>query len=94
VTLLTPRRAPGAGVPFPDLTVRERDVLDLIASGTSNVEIGRALHLSTKTVANCVSTILGKLRITDRARAIVEAREAGMGQERSEATRPARPPDW
>lgn len=81
MTFLSPRHAPSGEETFPDLTEREREVLDLIAQGKSNAEIGRALQLSTKTVANYVSTILTKLQITDRAEAIIRARDAGMGHE-------------
>lgn len=64
---------------FPQLTAREREVLDLIASGLSNPEITRRLVLSPKTVRNHVSNIFVKLHVTDRAQAIVQAREAGLG---------------
>jgi len=65
---------------FPDLTEREREILELIAQGHNNAEIAQRLILSSKTVANHVSNILGKLQVTDRAQAIVRAREAGFGQ--------------
>lgn len=66
--------------PFPDLTDREREVLDLIAQGRSNTEIAHRLSLSPKTVRNHVSNIFSKLQVADRAQAIVRAREAGLGQ--------------
>lgn len=66
--------------PFPELTDREREVLDLIAQGRNNFEIARCLALSTKTVANYVSNILGKLHVADRTQALLRAREAGLGQ--------------
>ncbi len=65
---------------FPDLTDRERDVLGLIAQGLSNAEIADRLFLSPKTVRNHISSIFDKLQVTDRAQAIVRAREAGMGR--------------
>ena len=65
--------------PFPELTEREREVLDLLASGLSNAAIARRLVLSVKTVRNVVSTVLGKLQAADRTEAAVRAREAGMG---------------
>ncbi len=65
---------------FPDLTERERDVLNLIAGGHSNADIANRLFLSPKTVRNHISSIFDKLQVTDRAQAIVRAREAGMGQ--------------
>ena len=73
-----PVAAPSA---FPELTEREREILALIAEGRGNVEIAERLFLSPKTVRNNVSTILGKLQVTDRAAAIVKAREAGLGLE-------------
>lgn len=63
---------------FPMLTQRERELLLLIAQGLSNNEIAGRLVLSEKTVSNYVSTIYGKLQVTDRAQAIVKAREAGL----------------
>ncbi len=67
---------------FPELTEREREILDLIAQGRSNAEIARQLSLSGKTVANYVSNIFGKLQVADRAQAMLRAREAGLGQGR------------
>ena len=67
--------------PFAELTAREREILDLIASGASNGEIARKLFLSPKTVSNNVTVILDKLQVTDRAKAIVRARQAGLGGE-------------
>jgi DNA-binding NarL/FixJ family response regulator len=64
---------------FPELTSREREVLELIARGLSNPEITRRLVLSPKTVRNHVSNILSKLQVRDRSAAIVRAREAGLG---------------
>jgi DNA-binding NarL/FixJ family response regulator len=65
---------------FPELTDRERQVLELIAQGKNNQAIGAELVLSLKTVRNHVSNIFNKLRVTDRAGAIVKAREAGLGR--------------
>ena len=64
------------------LTGREREMLHLMAQGASNAEIARLLSLSTKTVANYVSNILGKLQAADREEAVLRAREAGLGQAR------------
>jgi DNA-binding NarL/FixJ family response regulator len=66
--------------PFPGLTERERDVLDLMAGGRGNAAIAARLGVRVKTVRNHVSTILGKLDATDRADAILRAREAGLGR--------------
>jgi DNA-binding NarL/FixJ family response regulator len=65
---------------FPELTPRERQVLDLVAAGLSNAVIAARLGLSAKTVGNHTSTIFTKLRVADRAEAIVRAREAGLGR--------------
>lgn len=62
---------------FPELTDRERDILQHIVQGRNNAEIAHELHLTPKTVRNYVSTILTKLQVRDRAQAIVKAREAG-----------------
>lgn len=66
---------------FPSLTERERDVLDRLARGEDNETIARRLGLSSKTVRNHVSVVLGKLPAKDRAEAIVLAREAGLGRD-------------
>jgi DNA-binding NarL/FixJ family response regulator len=66
-------------VVFPELTLREHEVLDLIAAGRSNADVAAALVLSPKTVRNHVSNIFAKLHVADRAAAIVKAREAGLG---------------
>lgn len=72
-----PRPQAQAGL-FPELTEREREVLQLIARGRSNADIAAELVLSLKTVRNHVSNIFSKLQVADRAEAIVRAREAGM----------------
>jgi DNA-binding NarL/FixJ family response regulator len=68
-----------AAVPFAELTDREREVLELVARGRNNTEIARELFISGKTVRNHVSNVFAKLQVTDRAQAIVRAREAGLG---------------
>jgi DNA-binding NarL/FixJ family response regulator len=71
-----------AGPPaaFPQLTAREREVLDLVAAGRSNAQIAATLYLSPKTVRNNVSNVLAKLQVADRAEAIIRARDAGLGR--------------
>jgi DNA-binding NarL/FixJ family response regulator len=64
---------------FPQLTDREREVLDLLARGSDNRRIARELFLSEKTVRNHVSSVFTKLEVADRGEAIVRARNAGMG---------------
>jgi DNA-binding NarL/FixJ family response regulator len=73
----------GAGVvakPFPELSDREREVLDLLAAGVPNATIARRLFLSEKTVRNYITAIFAKLGVRDRAEAMVRAREAGLGR--------------
>lgn len=65
--------------PFPQLTGREREVLDLVAAGRRNQAIADAMHLSPKTVANHISSIFVKLAVSDRSAAIVRARQGGLG---------------
>ncbi|TMQ97402.1 response regulator transcription factor [Actinomadura soli] len=72
--------APPAGEPFPELTARERGVLELIALGLPNPAIAERLGLSPKTVRNNVSNVFAKLRVADRAEAILRARDAGLGR--------------
>jgi DNA-binding NarL/FixJ family response regulator len=70
-----PRPAPTA---FPELTDREREILALIARGSSNQDIADQLSLSVKTVRNHVSLIYSKLQVADRAQAALRAREGGL----------------
>jgi DNA-binding NarL/FixJ family response regulator len=73
--------APRPAVPkeiFPTLTEREREILQLIARGSTNHDIARQLALSVKTVNNYVSNIFSKLQVADRAQAIIRARDAGL----------------
>ncbi len=65
---------------FPELTEREREVLDLVALGCGNHQIAARLVLSEKTVRNHVSSILYKLQVSDRAAAVARARDAGLGE--------------
>jgi DNA-binding NarL/FixJ family response regulator len=72
-------RARSAAVPFPELTDREREVLDLVAHGLPNAAIAARLFLSEKTVRNRVSDVLTKLHAASRAEAVALARDAGLG---------------
>jgi DNA-binding NarL/FixJ family response regulator len=65
--------------PFPQLTEREHEVLDLLARGLDNPAVARRLALSGKTVRNHVSNIIAKLQVVDRTAAIIRARDAGLG---------------
>jgi DNA-binding NarL/FixJ family response regulator len=64
---------------FPELSGREREILDLVAQGATNAEIAARLVLSPKTVRNHVSNVFSKLQVADRAHAIIRARGAGLG---------------
>lgn len=70
---------PPAGSPFPELTVREVEILDLIATGANNASIARRLGIAPKTVRNASSNIFLKLQVADRAEAIIRGRDAGLG---------------
>ena len=63
---------------FPELTPREREVLELLATGCRNHEIARRLTMSEKTVRNHVSQVLLKLHVPDRTAAALRARDAGV----------------
>jgi DNA-binding NarL/FixJ family response regulator len=70
---------PTAATEFPELTSREREILELIAAGHRNADIARRLVLSPATVRNYVSAIFTKLQVAHRAEAIIKARQAGLG---------------
>ena len=75
--------APAPNLPkqvFDELTARERGILELMAQGKTNVEIGEVLGLSPKTVSNNISNVLVKVQATDRAKLMLMALEAGMGR--------------
>ena len=65
--------------PFPELTAREREVLDGIARGLDNTQIAAHLHLAEKTVRNHITAICDKIAVETRSQAIVLARTAGLG---------------
>jgi pimeloyl-ACP methyl ester carboxylesterase/DNA-binding CsgD family transcriptional regulator len=69
----------GAADPFPELTRRERQILDHIARGHDNAQIAAHLDLSEKTVRNHITAVFAKLGVENRGQAIVAAREAGLG---------------
>lgn len=69
---------PGREV-FPQLSEREREVLELLARGHDNRGIARELYLSDKTVRNYVSNLLTKLEVETRSEAVIRARNAGLG---------------
>jgi DNA-binding NarL/FixJ family response regulator len=71
-TLTTPSKD---NDPFPELSTREHEILNLIASGANNAAISEKLFLSPKTVRNHITNIFAKLNVADRSQAIVLARE-------------------
>jgi DNA-binding NarL/FixJ family response regulator len=73
-----------AAARFPDLTARELEILDLLASATPTAAIARRLDVTAKTVSNHVSNILTKLQVIDRTQAAMLAREAGLGREQDQ----------
>ena len=75
-------RSPAAE-PFPGLTERENEILELIAQGRSNGDIAARLAIAPKTVRNHVANVFNKLQVADRSQAIVRAREAGLGRDSS-----------
>ncbi len=73
--LQTPRTSP-----FDELTEREREVLELVAEGLSNQEVGDRLGLAEKTIKHYMTNILGKLQVRSRVEAaLLVAREGSPG---------------
>ena len=68
-----------APAPFPELTARETEVLDLICRGMTNHEMAAHFSVSLKTIQNHVSNVLAKLHVVDRTQAAIRGREAGLG---------------
>lgn len=68
----------GAAVPADALTVREVEVLKLVAQGYSNQEIANKLHVSDRTVGKHVSNILEKLHLANRTQAALYALREGL----------------
>jgi DNA-binding NarL/FixJ family response regulator len=64
-----------------ELSDREREVLEWIAAGYNNSEISRKLVISPNTVRNHITSIFSKLQAADRAKLIVMAKKAGIGEE-------------
>jgi two-component system, NarL family, nitrate/nitrite response regulator NarL len=62
----------------PLLSVREREILGLIATGRTGPEIGRALHLSSSTVKTHIAHLFEKLQVSDRASAVATAMRRGL----------------
>jgi DNA-binding NarL/FixJ family response regulator len=81
ITELAQLRKSSSASPFPQLSPRELDILELVARGLDNHTIARQLVLNPKTVRNHVSNVLAKIDAGDRAQAIVLARRHGLGED-------------
>jgi DNA-binding NarL/FixJ family response regulator len=64
---------------FPELTDRERVILELLAQGSANRDIANRLQITEKTVRNHLSSVFLKLQVNDRTAAALKARNAGLG---------------
>src|SRR5438105_3175598 len=78
--LLGEMTKPRAVSPLDELTAREREVLELVAGGLSNYEIGLRLNLAEKTIKHYMTNILAKLQVRSRVEAALLAHRAGLGQ--------------
>jgi two-component system nitrate/nitrite response regulator NarL len=76
--LLQEMSRPRPADPLAELSVRERQVLELVATGLSNQEIGLKLGLAEKTVKHYMTNILGKLQVRSRVEAALMAHRAGL----------------
>lgn len=72
------RHASGSDTGLADLTARERQVLELICKGQSNIQIAAVLELSTNTVRNHIATLYSKLGVNRRSAAVIWGRERGL----------------
>jgi DNA-binding NarL/FixJ family response regulator len=71
-------RLPARIEPLPGLTSRERDVLELLAQGLSNIDIATALHIAPSSVKSHVGHLLTKLNVSSRLQLVVFAYESGL----------------
>jgi two-component system nitrate/nitrite response regulator NarL len=79
--LLREMSRPRPAGPLDELTPREREVLELVASGRSNSEIGQTLGLAEKTIKHYMTNLLGKLQVRSRVEAALLAQKAGLGRD-------------
>jgi two-component system, NarL family, response regulator DegU len=75
---VTTPEPPAEEVTLEQLTIREAEVLQLLAEGLSNKDIATQLVLSEGTVKNHISAILAKLHANDRTQAVVTALKRGL----------------
>jgi len=78
-TLLREMTRPRQPDPLAELTSREREVLELVAGGLGNQEIGARLALAEKTIKHYMTNILQKLQVRSRVEAALLASKAGLG---------------
>lgn len=74
------RRTETQADPISELTDREREILDLVAEGLSNAEIGERLTIAEKTVKHYMTAVLGKLNARSRVEAALIGYKAGLGR--------------
>ncbi len=67
--------------PLTELTERERGILQLVAEGLTNREIGERLHLAEKTIKHYMTNVLGKLHVRSRVEAALLATRRAVGPE-------------
>jgi two-component system, NarL family, nitrate/nitrite response regulator NarL len=77
--LLRELSKPRAATPIADLSTREHQVLELVAAGLSNQEIGNRLGLSEKTIKHYMTNVLTKLQVRSRVEAALLASRLGIG---------------
>lgn len=78
--LLREMSGPRPSDPLAELSVRERQVLELVANGLSNQEIGLKLGLAEKTIKHYMTNILTKLQVRSRVEAALLAARVGLGR--------------
>lgn len=85
--LLREMSKPRTSDPLAELSARERQVLELVATGLSNQEIGLRLGLAEKTIKHYMTNILTKLQVRSRVEAALLAARVGLGQSGSSPPR-------
>ena len=75
---------PSSPDPLGELTERERQILQLVAEGLTNREIGERLHLAEKTIKHYMTNVLQKLQVQSRVQAALLAQRRGLGSTNAE----------